>query len=62
VDPRLVSPRVREFFGLASPHDRGVELMREYERTGRHDHLARAMSLFQQEDMEQGDRPAPTDQ
>lgn len=58
VDPRLVSPRVREFFGLASPHDRGLELMREYERTGRHDYRERAMSLFRQEKLE--DQP-PTD-
>lgn len=52
VDPRLVPPDVREFFGLASPHDRGVTLMHEYERTGRLDHLERAISLFRQERLE----------
>lgn len=57
VDPRLVPPKVREFFGLASPHDRGVALMREYERTGRLDYRERAVSLFQQEALEQTDRP-----
>lgn len=64
VDPRLVSPRVREFFGLTSPHDRGLELMREYERTGRHDYRERALSLFQQAKLEQEDQaanPPPTD-
>ena len=49
VDPRLVPPDVRQFFGLAAPHDRGVALMHEYERTGRLDHLDRAISLFRQE-------------
>jgi hypothetical protein len=53
VDPRLVSPEVREFFGLATPHDRGVALMREYERTGRLDYRERAVSLLQQEALEQ---------
>jgi len=48
VDPRLVSPEVRELLGLASPHDSGVARMREYERTGRLDHLERAISLFRQ--------------
>ncbi|MGB3437625.1 MAG: hypothetical protein WBA97_02635 [Actinophytocola sp.] len=52
VDPRLVPPKVREFFGLASPHDSGVALMREYERTGRLDDLDRAISLFRQEVLE----------
>jgi hypothetical protein len=58
VDPRLVPPEVREFFGLASPHDRGVALMREYERTGRLDHLDRAISLLRQEKLERQDDPA----
>jgi hypothetical protein len=53
VDPRLVSSEVREFFGLASPHDSGVALLREYEQTGRLDHLERAISLFRQEVVEQ---------
>jgi hypothetical protein len=52
VDPRLVSPEVREFFGLASPHESGVARMREYERTGRREHLERAISLFRQEVLE----------
>jgi tetratricopeptide (TPR) repeat protein len=49
VDPRLVPPEVRDFLGLASPHDTGIALMGEYERTGRTDHLERAISLFRQE-------------
>ncbi len=49
VDPRLVPARVREFFGLASPHDSGIARMREFERTGRLDQLERAISLFRQE-------------
>lgn len=53
VDPRLVSPQVREFFGLASPRDSGVALMREYEQTSRPEHLERAISLFRQEVLEQ---------
>jgi hypothetical protein len=53
VDPRLVSRRVREFFCLASPHDRGIALMREYDRTGQDGHLDRAISLFRQEVLEQ---------
>lgn len=52
VDPRLVSTRVRKFFGLASPHERGVALMREYERTGDPGQLERAISLFRQEVLE----------
>ncbi|HEX6358646.1 hypothetical protein [Actinophytocola sp.] len=52
VDPRLVSPEVRELFGLASPRDSGVALMREYERTGRLAQLERAISLFRQEVLE----------
>jgi hypothetical protein len=52
VDPRLVSPEVREFFGLASPHDSAIALMREYERTGRLDRLERATSLLRQEMLE----------
>jgi hypothetical protein len=56
VDPRLVPPRVRKFFGLASPQDRGSALMREYERTGRLDRLERAISLFRQEVLEQPER------
>lgn len=55
VDPRLVSPEVREFFGLASPLDCGIALLREYERAGRLDHLQRAISLFRQEVLEQRD-------
>jgi hypothetical protein len=58
VDPRLVSPEVRELFGLASPHDSGLALLREYERTGRPDHLERAISLLRQEVLEQRDDPA----
>lgn len=53
VDPRLVSSRVREFFGLPSPHDSGLALIHEYERTGRLDHLERAISLFRQEVLEE---------
>lgn len=49
VDPRLVPPRVRELFGLASPHEGGVARLREFERTGRLDQLERAISLFRQE-------------
>jgi hypothetical protein len=49
VDPRLAPPRVRDFFGLASPHDGGVARLREYERTGDLEHLERAISLFRQE-------------
>jgi tetratricopeptide (TPR) repeat protein len=49
VDPRLVSARVRDFFGLASPHESGVARMREFERTGGQNHLERAISLFRQE-------------
>ncbi|MFL6125938.1 hypothetical protein [Actinophytocola sp.] len=57
VDPRLVAPRVREFFGLPSPHASGVARMREYEQTGELDHLERAISLFRQEVFEpHGDR------
>lgn len=57
VDPRLVSPEVRDFLGLASPHDTGIELMREHERTGQLDHLERAISLFRQDTIEgQADR------
>jgi hypothetical protein len=52
VDPRLVSSRVRAFFGLASPHESGLALMREYERTGRLGPLERAISLFRQEVLE----------
>ena len=54
VDPRLVSPRVRDLFGFASPHDSGVARLREYEQTGRLEHLDRAISLFRQEVLEQG--------
>jgi hypothetical protein len=53
VDPRLVAPNVREFFGLASPRDSGIALMREHERTGRLPHLERAISLFRQDVLEQ---------
>jgi hypothetical protein len=57
VDPRLVPADVRDFLGLASPHDTGVALMAEYERVGRIDCLERAVSLFRQEVLEsQGDR------
>jgi hypothetical protein len=58
VDPRLVPPPVREFFRLASPHDSAVALVREYEQTGRLDHLDRAISLFRQEVLEQETAPA----
>lgn len=54
VDPRLVPPGVREFFGLAAPHDIAVALVLEYEQTGRVDFLDRAISLFRQEVLEQG--------
>lgn len=53
VDPRLAPPRVREFFGLASPHDGGVARLREYEQTGQLDQLERAISLFRQEVLEE---------
>jgi hypothetical protein len=53
VDPRLVPPGVREFFGLSAPRERGVALLREYERTGKPDHLARAISIFRQDVLEQ---------
>jgi hypothetical protein len=56
VDPRLVPPRVRKLFGLASPHDSGIALLREYERTGRLDRLDRAISLLRQDVLEQPDR------
>jgi hypothetical protein len=56
VDPRLVPPWVRELFGLASPHERGIALMHEYEQAGRLDDLERAISLFRQEALEQADR------
>lgn len=49
VDPRLVPPRVREFFGLPSPHDAGIARLRVYERTDDLEHLERAISLFRQE-------------
>jgi hypothetical protein len=62
VDPRLVPPEVREFFGLAAPHDRGRALVREYEQTGRLDHLERAISLFRQEKLEQRADPAESAQ
>jgi hypothetical protein len=58
VDPRLVPPEVRELFGLAGPHDRGLALLHEYEQTGRLDHLERAISLFRQEQFEQRADPA----
>jgi hypothetical protein len=53
VDPRLVPEEVREFFGLASPHDSALALMREYEQSGRLDDLERAISLLRQEVLEQ---------
>ena len=49
VDPRLVPPHVRALFGFASPHDTGIALLREYERSGRPEHLERAISLLRQE-------------
>jgi hypothetical protein len=49
VDPRLVPERVREFFGLPSPHGSGIARLRAYERTGDVEHLERAISLFRQE-------------
>jgi hypothetical protein len=52
VDPRLVPPEVRDLLGLASPHETGMALLREYERTGRVDHLERAISLLRQEVLE----------
>jgi len=52
VDARLVPPPVRKFFRLASPHDSGIALMREYEQTDRLDDLERAISLFRQEVLE----------
>jgi tetratricopeptide (TPR) repeat protein len=51
VDPRRVPPAVRDLLGLDS-QDAGVELMQEYERTGRLDHLERAISLFRQDVLE----------
>lgn len=53
VDPRLVSPRVRGFFGFASPRDSAIARLREHDRTGRLDHLDRAISLFRQEVLEE---------
>jgi len=53
VDPRLVAPEIREFFGLESPQDSALALLRLYERTGSLDHLDRAISLFRQEVLEQ---------
>jgi hypothetical protein len=58
VDPRLVPADVRELLGFASPHDTGVALLREYERTGQVDHLERAISLFRQGVLEQQPDPA----
>jgi hypothetical protein len=58
VDPRLVPPRVRELFGLASPHDTGIALLREYERSGLLEHLERAISLFRQEVLAPNPDPA----
>jgi hypothetical protein len=55
VDPRLVPPPVRALFGLASPHEIGIALLREYERAGRPEHLERAISLFRQEVLDQPD-------
>lgn len=55
VDPRLVPPHVRELFGLASPHDTAITLLREYERAGRLEHLERAISLLRQEILNQPD-------
>jgi hypothetical protein len=57
VDPRLVTPRVREFFGLPSPHASGLARLREYEQTGDLDHLERAISLFRQEVLEPHGEP-----
>jgi len=57
VDPRLVPPRVREYFGLTSPHDSGVARLREYELTGQPGYLERAISLFRHDMLEhQSDR------
>jgi hypothetical protein len=53
VDPRLVAPEIREFFGLESPRDGAAAHIRAYERTGLLDHLDRAISLFRQEMLEQ---------
>ena len=53
VDPRLVPPDVREFFGLSAPSEQGVALLRAYERTRSPEQLARAISLFRQEVLEQ---------
>jgi hypothetical protein len=55
VDPRLVPPKVRELLGLASPHEIGIALLREYERAGRPEYLERAISLFRQEVLDQPD-------
>jgi hypothetical protein len=52
VDPRLVPPGVRDFLGLAAPHEQGVALLREYDRTGALEHLDRAISLFRQDVLE----------
>lgn len=52
VDPRLVPPEVRLTFGLTSPHDTGIAMLAEHERTGRLDLLDRAISLFRQEALE----------
>lgn len=58
VDPRLVPARVRELLGLASPHDTGIALLREYERSGLMEHLERAISLFRQEVLDDQADPA----
>jgi hypothetical protein len=58
VDPRLVPPPIREFLGLAAPHDIALELLREYQRAGHPDHLERAISLLRQEVLDSGPDPA----
>ena len=48
VDPRLVPPDVRTFFGFTAPHEQGAALLREYERTRGPGQLERAISLLRQ--------------
>src|SRR5262245_46854254 len=58
VDARLVPPEARALLGLASPHETGIALLREYERGGQVEHLERAVSLLRQEALERStDRP-----
>jgi hypothetical protein len=59
VDPRLVPPDVRAFFGFTAPHEQGAALLREYERTRRPGLLERAISLLRQAVLEGRTDSAP---